>query len=504
MAIPSFEAIQGQLYINGAFTKGLLGQDFPVYNPYDLSVVGYQAVAGPQDVDRALDGAVTAFLDWKRTTAYERAALLRKLHGLMVAKESELAQVMTREQGKPIAEALGEVRYAASYVQWYAEEGIRVSGDILETHTPGMRLSVLKEPIGPVGIITPWNFPLAMFVRKLAPALAAGCTVVVKPAEQTPLTAVKFFELLDQVRFPPGVCQLVAGDGPQIGRQMMAHKGIRKVSFTGSTEVGQILASQSGQTLKKLSLELGGHAPLIVFEDANLDKAVLGTLDSKFRNCGQVCIATNRVLVQRGVLEAYTEKLLAKVAQLKVGNGFESVDMGPIIDGDGFNKISDHVGDALERGAMCLCGGVGYRQGQQAKEGVGNQGLTGTQGVDQSLGGYLFPPTVITRVTADMRIAREETFGPVVPIMVFDTEEEALKMANDTPYGLSAYAFTENLSRAIRVQEGLDYGMIGINTGRISSAQAPFGGVKMSGYGREGGKYGIEDYLQLKYVGIGL
>jgi succinate-semialdehyde dehydrogenase/glutarate-semialdehyde dehydrogenase len=476
---------KGLLYINGVFMPSETNQFFEVENPYTQEIIGYQADATNADIERCIDGCVKAFETFKRTTAYQRSKQLRKLAELMQSHEDRLARLMTLEQGKPLAEALGEVRYAASYVQWYSEEALRIKGDILEPHVSSMRLAVLREPIGPVAIITPWNFPLAMFVRKMAPALAAGCTVIVKPAEQTPLTAVAFFELVHEVGFAPGVCQLITGDAATIGGAFMASEAIRKLSFTGSTEVGQLLASQAGKTLKKLSLELGGHAPLIVFEDADLDLAVQGTLDSKFRNCGQVCIATNRVLVQRSVATEFTRLLKDKVMTLSVGNGFDKVDMGPIIDKNGYQKIQTHVDDAIAKGATCIVGGKGFRQN-------GDEG------------GYIFPPTVLTQVTEDMRIAYEETFGPVVPIMVFDTEEEAIAIANNTPYGLSAYFFTEGLSRANRVSEALEYGMVGVNTGRISSAQVPFGGVKMSGYGREGGTYGIDEYLQLKYIGTSI
>jgi succinate-semialdehyde dehydrogenase/glutarate-semialdehyde dehydrogenase len=477
--------MNGKLYLNGEFQDAKFMHTFTVTNPYTLKKIGNQASASSEDVNFAIDVASETFKSFKITTAYERANYLRKLYALMLENEESLAIIMTQEQGKPYTEAIGEVRYAASYVQWYAEEAIRIKGDLLEPTHPSMRMQVLKEAIGPVGIITPWNFPLAMFVRKMAPALAAGCTVIVKPAEQTPFTAVKFFELVDKVGFPKGVCQLITGDAPLIGKALMDSDKIRKISFTGSTEVGKLLAEQSGKTLKKLSLELGGHAPLLVFEDADLDKAVQGTLDSKFRNCGQVCIATNRVLVHESIASAYTQKLIEKVEKLKVGNGKDAVDMGPIIDEVGYNKIGEHVLDAITRGATCLVGGKGFRQ-------------------NQNEGGFLFPATVLSNVTTDMLIAKEETFGPVVPIITFTTEDEAINIANDTPFGLSAYVFTEGLSRATRVSEALEYGMIGLNTGRISSAQAPFGGVKMSGYGREGGSYGIEEYLQTKYIGIGI
>ncbi|MBS7525555.1 NAD-dependent succinate-semialdehyde dehydrogenase [Fusibacter paucivorans] len=468
----------GQLYINGTFKPAEDGQTFEVLNPYTLAIIGEQAEASEKDIQAAIDGAVQAFRTWKQTTAYERAGYLRKLLHLMQTREREIAEVMTLEQGKPVAEAVGEVRYAASYVAWYAEEGIRVTGDLLAPSQTDSRLSVRKIPVGPVGIITPWNFPLAMFVRKIAPALAAGCTVIVKPAEQTPLTAVKFFELIHEAGFPAGVCQLLTGEASKIGSAWMASSAIRKISFTGSTAVGKMLMRQASETLKKVSLELGGHAPLIVFDDADLDMAAAGAVESKFRNCGQVCVATNRVLVQRSVYDAFIEKLMKRTSALTFGDGFTNVDMGPIIDKQGFDKIVAHVDDALAKGAKCLLGG------KPAKGG----------------GGYLFEPTVLTDVTSAMRIAKEETFGPVLPVFVFDTEAEAIQMANDTPFGLAAYCFTENLSRSIRVTEALEYGMVGLNTGRISAAQAPFGGVKMSGFGREGGRYGIEEYLVTQYI----
>ncbi len=476
---------KGQLYINGQFREGADKQHLEVINPYDLEPIGSQSVAEGSDVRQAVSCAAESFKRWKKQSAYERGALLRKLYDLVLENEERLAKMITLEQGKPLSEAIGEVRYAASYLSWYAEEGIRIKGDILEPTHKTMRMQVIKQPVGPVGIITPWNFPLAMFVRKMAPALAAGCTVIIKPAEQTPLTAYEFFRLVDEAGFPDGVCQLVTGDPVEIGKIFMEAESLRKISFTGSTEVGKLLMAQSAETVKKVSLELGGHAPLIVFADADLDKAVQGTIDSKFRNCGQVCIATNRVLVEKSILPAYQEKLLEKVASLKAGSGFEENDMGPVIDRQGYEKISEHVDDALNRGANLLFGGQGYRQ-------------------KDNQGGYLFQPTVLGNISEDMKIMQEETFGPVVPITAFETEEEALRIANQTPFGLASYFYTENISRAIRVSEGLEFGMVGINTGRISSAQAPFGGVKASGFGREGGYYGIEEYLHTKYIGTGI
>ncbi len=473
----------GKLYINGSFINASDEATFEVLNPYTLECVGTQAKASSQDIENALEGSIKAFETWHKTTAYERAKFLRKLDLLMKEHEEELAHIMTLEQGKPLSEAIVEVRYAASYVTWYAEEGIRVTGDLIEPSHNGYQYQVKHMPVGPVGIITPWNFPLAMFVRKMAPALAAGCTVVVKPAKQTPLTAVKFFELVHKAGFPSGVCQLLTGESAKIGNAMMANEKIRKISFTGSTEVGKKLMAESAKTLKKLSLELGGHAPFIVFEDANLEKAAQGAIDSKFRNCGQVCIATNRVLVHKSIEKAFTEILLEKVKHLKYGDGFTQVDMGPIIDQMGYEKIKDQIDDAISKGATCLYGGNSSRA------------LNGK-------GGYLIEPTVLSDVTSEMKIAHEETFGPVLPIITFQSDEEALAIANHTPYGLASYFFTESLSRSINIADALEYGMVGVNTGRISAAQSPFGGIKMSGFGREGGKYGIEDYLVTKYIAI--
>lgn len=475
----------GKMYINGGFVPSSDGNTFSVRNPYNLQEIGRQAQAASKDIQDAIAGAAGSFSHWKGLSAYARSEYLRRLYQLMGEEEEMLARTITQEQGKPLAEARGEVRYAASYVAWYAEEGIRVRGDILEPTHKTMRMHVLREPVGPVAIITPWNFPLAMFVRKMAPALAAGCPVVVKPAEQTPFTAVRFFELVHRAGFPPGVCQLLTGIPQEIGRAFMEAPEIRKLSFTGSTQVGKMLMAQSAETLKKLSLELGGHAPFIVFADADLDKAVQGALDSKFRNCGQVCIATNRLLVEESIADIFTAKLVEKASRLKVGDGFSESDMGPVIDESGFQKIASHVDDALNRGATLLMGGQGWRE-------------------QEGQGGYLYAPTILGDVTEEMRVMQEETFGPVLPLMKFSTEEEAIRIANQTPFGLAAYFFTENASRVHRVSEALEYGMVGVNTGRISSAQAPFGGIKMSGYGREGGYYGIEEYLHTKYVGIGV
>lgn len=467
-------------YYNGAFQTSLNGGTFPVVNPFDGAVVGSAVDSCPEDIQLAIDSTIAGFEVWKHHTAKERGRLLYRLYESVIEASDELAHIMTLEQGKPLKESRIEVHYAASFIKWYAEEATRISGDILEPNHHNQRIAVLKEPVGPVFIITPWNFPLAMITRKLAPALAAGCSVLVKPSEETPLTAFKFFEILHKVNFPPKVVNFITGNPKLIGETVMNSAGIRKVSFTGSTAVGQLLVVQSAKTMKKLSLELGGHAPLIVFEDADLSKAVQGTLDSKFRNCGQVCIATNRVYVQAGIFDDYVMALKKAVENLKSGSGFEDVDLGPIINQAGFDKIQNQVADALAKGATLDYGGSGSSEGQNH--------------------GYFFQPTILSQMKKEMRMMSEETFGPIVPITVFDTEEEAIALANDSPFGLASYFFTENLSRAYRVQGALAYGMVGVNTGKISSEQVPFGGVKLSGYGREGGTYGLEEYLQTKYV----
>lgn len=473
--------MQGKLYIDGAFTDASDGATFTVQDPFSLETIGTQAAATATDLDRAIASSENAFGLWRKKTAPERAALLRSFATKLDEAQEEIARIMTQEQGKPLAEARGEIAYARSYVTWYAEEALRVNGDLIPSSAANTRLKVLKEPVGPVGIITPWNFPIAMFVRKLAPALAAGCTAIVKPPRVTPFTAVKVFELLHEVGFPKGVVQLVTGNSGLIGDKFLDAPGIRKISFTGSTEVGVQLMAGAAKTLKKLSLELGGHAPLLVFDDAEMALAVEGTINAKFRNCGQVCIAANRAYVQKSILSDYLDALVPAVNKLTQGSGLETVDMGPIIDEKAFRKIEGHVADALAKGATLVTGG----KGERALEGRG---------------GYFFAPTILTDVTPDMRIMQEETFGPVLPIATFDSEEEAIALANDTPFGLAAYFFSGGLSRVTRVEEELAYGMVGVNTGRISAAQAPFGGIKMSGFGREGGPYSIEEYLQTKYI----
>lgn len=452
---------------------------FDLRSPSSGKVIAQLPDHGAAEAAAAADRAVTAFATWRRTTAYARAALLRNFFDLMRRDEQEIAGLIAREMGKPVTEALGEVRYAASFVEWYAEEAKRVFGDIVPSQVPGKRLLVTQEPVGPVYAVTPWNFPAAMATRKIAPALAAGCTVILKPAEQSPLTALKLRDLWTEAGGPPDTLQVVTASDPiAITRVMMDDVRIRKVTFTGSTEVGRLLAAQAAPTLKRVSLELGGHAPYLIFADADLDQAVADVVACKFRNAGQTCVCTNRIYVQRPVLDAFTARLTAAVAALRVGDPLrEDTQIGPLVDGQGLEKVRRHVEDAVAHGAAVAIGG-------------------------QAEGGLYFQPTVLTGVTPDMLVMREETFGPVAPLLAFDTEEEAIQAANDTEFGLAAYLWTTDLNRAFRVSEQLEYGIVGLNDPVPSTAQAPFGGVKQSGYGREGGPWGIQEYLNTKYLSM--
>ncbi len=430
------------------------------------------------EIGRAVDAAQRAFNDWRRKTAKERAALLRQWYRLIIENQEDLAAMMTAEQGKPLVEARGEVIYAAGFIEWYAEEGKRVYGDTIPTHQAGSRIVVLKEPVGVCAAITPWNFPAAMITRKAGPALASGCTIVVKPASQTPFTALALAELALRAGLPAGVFNVVTGAAAVVGKALLGNPAVRKISFTGSTEVGKQLMRQSADSVKKISLELGGHAPFIVFDDADVDAAVEGAVASKYRNSGQTCVCTNRMLVQSGVHKEFARKLVDKVKALKVADGFEpDAQQGPLIDMAAVEKVELHIEDAVSLGAQLLTGGRRHARG-----------------------GTYFEPTVLSGVTADMLIAREETFGPVAPIIRFEDEAEVLRLANDTIYGLAAYFYSRDIGRIWRVSEGLEYGIVGINTGIISTVEVPFGGMKQSGIGREGGKYGIEDYLEIKYL----
>lgn len=474
------------IYYNGGW-QNHEGDYFPVYDPSNGELLGSVPNASKDDMKKVIDSADRSFHDWRDLTAEKRCDLLEKLYDLVIEEKDDLARIMTKENGKPYSESLGEVIYAANFIKWYSEEGKRVYGQLIPASQQNKRIMVKKQPVGVVYGITPWNFPLAMITRKMAPALAAGCPFIIKPAAETPLTALRFFELIDRVGFPKGTCNLVTGDAKALTEVVMSDSRVKKITFTGSTEVGKLLMAQSSQTVKKISLELGGHAPLIVFEDADLDKAVEGTMASKFRNCGQVCIATNRVLVHKRIKEPFIERLIQRVEALKIGNGFdEQVKIGPVINQKGVFKIQAQVDDAIKKGAELLCGGESYHVG------------------DSKDTGHFYKPTILEGVTRDMAIFYDETFGPVVPIVTFESDEEAIELANDTPYGLASYFFTESISKGFKISEQLDYGMVGYNTGAISAAQAPFGGVKESGLGREGGHFGIEEYLETKYICLAL
>ncbi len=476
--------LRARAYIDGAWQEGAHGS-FAVVNPADGAQLIDVANCGAADARRAVDAAARAMPAWRSRTAKERAAILRRWFELTMAAQEDLAQLMTAEQGKPLAESRGEIAYGASFIEWFAEEGKRVYGDVIPTVWTDRRLLVFKEPIGVAAAITPWNFPNAMITRKCAPALAAGCTVVVKPAEQTPLSALALAELAQRAGLPAGVFNVLPADDANsvaIGKVLCESPTVRKLSFTGSTQVGRILMQQSSATLKKLSLELGGNAPFIVFADADLDAAVEGALLSKYRNAGQTCVCTNRFYAHADIYDAFVEKLATKAAQLKVGAGVEAgVQQGPLIDASALAKVEAHVADAVARGARVVTGGRRHERG-----------------------GTFYTPTVLANVTSEMIVAREETFGPVAPVFRFHTDAEAIAAANAVEHGLAAYFYARDVGLVMRVAEGLEYGMVGVNTGILSNEVAPFGGVKQSGLGREGSKYGIEEYLVLKYVCLGL
>lgn len=454
-----------------------------VTNPANGGHVGTVPNGGKAEAESAIAAAHVAFGPWSQRTAYERAEYLKRLHQLMLDNQEDLAQIMTLEMGKPIHESRGEVNYAASFIEWFAEEGKRIYGETIPTHANSKRLQVWKKPVGVVAAITPWNFPAAMLTRKMGPALAAGCTIVIKPSSESPLTAVKLMELCEKAGFPAGVVNLVTGSSSKIAKEMMENENVRKLTFTGSTEVGKILIRQSADQVKRLSLELGGHAPLIVLDDANVDVAVKGVMASKFRNAGQTCICANRIYVQSGIYDQFVEKFAGAVEKLKVGNGVdESVDVGPLINQAGLDKVELHVRDAVTKGGTVVTGGKAVTKD----------------------GGVFFAPTVIKDVDQRMVLMQEETFGPVAPIQKVESEEEAIKLANDTPFGLAAYVFTENVARGVRVIEQLHYGIVGWNDGAPSAAQVPFGGMKQSGIGREGGHEGIEAFVESQYVSIGM
>ncbi len=474
--------LRQQAYVGGRWIDADSGLSTEIRNPATGAKLGTVPDLGVAETRRAIEAAAGVFPVWAAKTAKERAGILRRWFELMMAHQEDLARIMTAEQGKPLAESRGEIAYAASFIEWFAEEAKRVYGDIIPGHQADKRLMVLRQPIGVVAAITPWNFPAAMITRKAAPALAAGCTFVCKPSRNTPYSALAMAELGARAGIPAGVLNFVTGRSTAaIGAELTAHSAIRKITFTGSTGVGKQLMAQSAGTLKKLSLELGGNAPFIVFEDADLDAAVAGCMASKYRNTGQTCVCANRILVHSAVYDTFTAKLLEAVTQLKVGDGLEGpTDQGPLIDPAALVKVEEHVADAKAKGARIVCGGHRH-----------------------ALGGNFFEPTIIAEATPDMLIAREETFGPVAPLFRFNTEAEALRMANDTEFGLAAYFYTRDLARSWRVAEALECGMVGLNTGLISTEVAPFGGIKESGMGREGSRYGILDYTELKYVCVG-
>jgi len=474
--------LRQQCYLAGEWRDADGGAKLDVNNPATGERIGTVPKMGTAETRRAIEAAQSALPAWARKTAKERAVILRRWSDLMMANQDDLAVIMTAEQGKPLAESKGEIAYAASFIEWFAEEGKRLYGDIIPGHQPDKRILVLRQPVGVVAAITPWNFPAAMITRKAGPALAAGCTFVCKPATQTPYSAFAMAELAGRAGVPAGVLTILTGGSSEIGAEMTSNPIVRKVTFTGSTEVGKKLMAQSAGTLKKLSLELGGNAPFIVFDDADLDAAVQGALASKYRNTGQTCVCANRVLVQSGVYEAFTRKLVEAVSKLRVGDGLKGVtEQGPLIDAKALAKVEEHIADAVGKGARVAIGGKRH-----------------------ALGGTFFQPTVLTDVKPNMAVAREETFGPIAPLFRFETEADAIRMANDTEFGLAAYFYTRDLSRSWRVSEALEYGIVGLNTGLISTEVAPFGGMKESGFGREGSKYGILDYTELKYVCTGI
>jgi succinate-semialdehyde dehydrogenase / glutarate-semialdehyde dehydrogenase len=468
-------------FIAGEWLAADSGKTTEIRNPATSAVLDSVPYMGAAETRRAIAAASEALPAWSKKTAGERAKILRKWFDLMMANQEDLAVIMTAEQGKPLAESRGEIAYAASFIEWFAEEGKRIYGDVIPGHQADKRIMVLRQPIGVVAAITPWNFPAAMITRKCGPALAAGCTFVVKPAPQTPFSALAMAELAQRAGIPPGVFNVVTGDAVAIGGEFTGNPLVRKLSFTGSTPVGKLLMSQCAGTVKKVALELGGNAPFLVLDDADLDAAVAGAIASKYRNTGQTCVCANRFIVQSGVYDAFAAKLADAVQKLRVGDGLEGeTDQGPLIDAKALAKVESHVADATSKGAKVVTGGRRH-----------------------ALGGTFYEPTILTDVNTDMQLAREETFGPVAPLFRVESEEEAVRLANDTEFGLAAYVYTRDLARSWRVSEALEYGIVGLNTGLISTEVAPFGGVKESGIGREGSKYGILEFTELKYVCIG-
>jgi succinate-semialdehyde dehydrogenase/glutarate-semialdehyde dehydrogenase len=481
MKLQDSSLLRGQAYVNGEWIDAKSGETFAVFNPATGEELVRVPLMSEADAKAAVTAAHEAFKQWRTTTAKERATVLRRWYQLMQDNMEDLALLMTLEQGKPLAEARGEVQYAASFVEWFAEEGKRAYGELIPTHKQDARILVSREPVGVVAAITPWNFPAAMITRKAAPALAAGCSFICKPAEDTPLSALALAELAHRAGIPAGVFNILTGDPRALGSVLTGHELVRKLSFTGSTPVGKLLMAQCANTVKRVSLELGGNAPFIVFDDADLERALDGAMASKYRNAGQTCVCTNRFLVQDGIYDRFVEALAERTRQLKVGSGTDAdVQQGPLINAAAVAKIQSHIDDAVAKGASVVCGGKPH-----------------------ALGRTWFEPTVLRDVTPQMQVATEETFGPLAPVFRFSDEAEAIAMANDTEYGLAAYFFSRDLGRVWRVAEGLEYGMIGINEGIISTELAPFGGVKASGLGREGARQGLEEYLECKYMLMG-
>ena len=481
MKLKDKKLFRQQCYVDGKWIDAAGKGTITVTNPADDTTLGTVPKLGGAETRKAIEAANRAWPAWRAKTGKERAAILRRFYDLMVENADDLATIMTMEQGKPLAEAKGEVVYAASFMEWFGEEAKRVYGDTIPENVGGRRIVVTKEPIGVVACITPWNFPSAMITRKAGPALAAGCTVVCRPASQTPFSATALAEIAERAGIPAGVFNVVTGSAGEQGAELTGNPIVRKLSFTGSTEIGKLLMEQCAATVKKMSLELGGNAPFIVFDDADLDAAVLGALASKYRNTGQTCVCANRILVQDGVYDAFTKKLVAAVKKLKLGNGMEAgVTQGPLIDIKAVEKIEEHIADAVAKGGKVLTGGKRHK-----------------------LGGSFFEPTVVSGATSKMLVAREETFGPLAPVFRFKTEQEAIKMANDTEFGLAAYFYARDVGRVWRVAGALEYGIVGINEGIVSTEVAPFGGVKESGVGREGSHHGIDEFLEVKYMCMG-
>jgi succinate-semialdehyde dehydrogenase/glutarate-semialdehyde dehydrogenase len=473
--------LRTQAYVAGAWMDAQNRATRDVFNPATGKKMGTVPNMGAAETRSAIEAAAAALPAWAKKTAQERGVILRRWRDLMLANQEDLARIMTAEQGKPFAEARAEIAYAAAFIDWFAEEGKRIYGDVVPAHQADKRILVLRQPIGVVAAITPWNFPSAMIARKVGPALAAGCTFVCKPAMLTPYSALALAELAGRAGVPSGVLSILTGDSAAIGSEMTSHRAVRKLTFTGSTAVGKTLMAQCVSTLKKLSLELGGNAPFIVFADADLDAAVEGAIASKFRNTGQTCVCANRLFVQDSVYDEFVNKLATAVGKLAIGDGLAGrTDQGPLIDAHALAKVEEHIADALAKGARIACGGARHK-----------------------LGGTFFQPTILTEVNSSMMVAREETFGPVAPLFRFKSEEEAMRLANDTEFGLASYFYTRDLARAWRVSEALECGIVGLNTGIISTEVAPFGGIKESGIGREGSKYGILDYTEIKYVCVG-